>query len=156
MMNFINSAIAQGDILVPVQELQTLPVPPAPRRGWEVGCVLRFPKTVEIGLSHFELHHGGQGSSPYVVVEVVYPDGTRQWDKAFLSVLVKNVKPIDRDTFISNRGTFVDYVRQFPSWAEAIRAIAGKAAIVTSVDVVEAGLEGHFRRNTRLYGLDIA
>lgn len=156
MKNFINSAIAQGDTIAPVHILQDAPVPPAPRRGWEVGCILGFPKNPEIGFSHFGLSDGGQGSTPYVVVEVVYPDGTRQWDKAFLSVLVKNVKPMGRDNFISNRGTFVDYVRQFPNWAEAIKAIAGKAAIVTSVDVVEVGLDGRFRRNTRLYGLDIA
>lgn len=155
MMAYINSCIASGDTIAAVHELQSLPVPPAPRRGWEVGCLLRFPKGGEVLYSNSQLPNGGSGHFPYVVVEVVYPDGYRQWDKAFLSTLVRVVKPMDRDNYISNRGTMVDYVRQFPNWDGAVHALAGKTVKVTSVDVVEVGLEGYFHRNTRLYGLDL-
>lgn len=157
MMNFINSAIAQGDLLAQVRDLTYLPVPPKFPRRWEQGCLLRFPKELQVMLSTTVLPNGSEGHFHYVIVEVVYPDGERCFDKAFLSTLVKNVKPSGSDNFISNRGTFVDYVRQFPNWAEALEHLAGTTVKVTSVDIVRtAAPNGCIARNVRLYGLDLA
>lgn len=155
MKNFINSAITNGDILASVRELQVLPVPPAAHRGWEPECLLRFPENPKVFMSNFTLPGGEQSHVFYVVVEVVFPDGTRQLDKAFLSTLVKTVFPVGCPP-ANNQGTFVDYVRQFPNWAEAIAASAGMTVKVVSVDTYRVSAPGgRSERTATLYGLDI-
>lgn len=151
MKNFINRCLAMGDSTISVHELGF--VPPMPYRPLEAGCVVHIT-TAPLMAQRTCFADGHEVSLPYLVVGVDFPDGYHCFDKLFLSTITKAVRPAGTTHLVHTHGTFVDYVRSFIRWEDALPRIQDAVLIVTDVEEYEiVAPDGHTRR-TRVYGFD--
>lgn len=151
MQNFINRCLAMGDSTISVHG--TGFVPPMPYRPLEAGCVVHITTAPPMA-QHICTQEGHEMCLPFLVVEIDFPDGYHCFDKLFLSTIIKSVRLADSTQWAHSHGTFVDYVRSFIRWDEALPRIQDAVIIVTDVEVYETkASDGHYRR-TRVYGFD--
>lgn len=153
MQNFINRCLANGDTPSRVHELESIIIPSIPFRSLEEGCVIRISH--ENPMVQTIPHTQGEGQLRYLIVEVVFPDGEKTYDKLFLGTIVKAVRPIDSTKWVCSHGTFVDFVRSFFTWGQALPHIFGKTILVTDVVEVETRGFNDRVRTTHVYGFDL-
>ena len=120
MENFINCCLAEGCTVMHVQDLANAIIPPAPYRPWETGCIINIPKDIILMGMPFGNNPTPQ---PFILAEVVFPDGETKLDKVFLSTLIRTVKPYGGNRLISSKGEVVDYIRSFPTWDRVVEGL---------------------------------
>lgn len=151
MKNFINRCLAMGDSTISVNEIDF--IPPIPFRPLEAGCVVHIT-TTPLMAQHICTPEGHDIRLPYLVVEVDFPDGHHCFDKLFLSTITKSVRIADSTLWAYSHGTFVDFVRSFVHWKDALPNIQDAIFIVTDVEEYEIKAPNGQYRRTRVYGFD--
>lgn len=155
MKNFIARALAEGATIADVRDFTCSIIPPTPRRFWEPGCFIHIPGNAVVMIQRIIAPGGHECQLPFIVVEVVFPDGFVQVDRLFLSVLTRFLRLPDGKV-LSAHGTAVDYIRSFLNWADALNALQGRTLKVTDDAVYEIPTPvGDGFRKTHIYGFDL-
>lgn len=149
MKNFMNSLRNDMSVTL-VADFGGLPVPNI-RRPWEVGCTITVPSDYKVCMQQMPAGN----VLPFVPVVVTFPDGDVMVDKLFTGTLVKTA--CVAGTFVRNRGTVVDRIREFSNWDEAFRyGLAGRTFVVSAIESYEVPAFPHSDgyRRTNIYRFD--